>query len=176
MSLIIMEQPEQTVYGVRVVGPYERTIPLGFTQLTRWRKARNITGGDIMTLYLDNPLTVAQETLRADVVFTFEEGMTLPPPEQMTRGNVRITGQVIPGGIYAMWRTRVFKTDFVKAWREFYEQRLLESEYRPCLGACYERYLNEGAEADYFDIEIHQTVCLRASLESGAVLPAPDRR
>ncbi|WP_168195840.1 GyrI-like domain-containing protein [Nissabacter sp. SGAir0207] len=171
MALIILEQPDQTVYGVRVVGPYERSIMQGFIQLTRWRKARNLSGGNILTLYWDNPLTVANESLRADVVFTLEEDAEPLALQKLNRGNVQVKEQVIPGGIYAMWRTRVFKTDFVKAWREFYERHLEESEYRPCVGACYARYLNEGTEADYFDIEIHQSVCLRASLASGAVQP-----
>ncbi|OWF82873.1 hydroxyacid dehydrogenase [Yersinia frederiksenii] len=153
MTFKIVEKQPQHVVSIRVVGPYHETIPLGFDQLSSLYAQHQIPGRDWLALYWDNPETNPPAQLRADVSLSVADDYVLP--EELSN---QLQLQVIPGGCYAVYSTRVTDDDYAKAWGELYHQHLPQSGYRPADGACYEVYLNDGRSDGYFDIDIYQSV------------------
>ncbi|CNI03790.1 DNA gyrase inhibitor SbmC [Yersinia vastinensis] len=153
MTFKIVEKQPQQIVSIRVVGPYHETIPRGFEQLSSLYTQHQIPGKDWLALYWDNPDTNPPAQLRADVSLSVADDYVLPA---QLSGQLQL--QVIPGGLYAVYHTRVIDDDYAKAWGELYNQHLPQSGYRSVEGACYEVYLNDGMTDGYFDIDIYQSV------------------
>jgi DNA gyrase inhibitor len=153
MAFNIVEKQSQQIVSIRVVGPYHETIPQGFNQLTQHYTQHQIPGKEWLALYWDNPETNPPGELRADVSLSVADDYVLP-----VELNEQLQLQVIPGGVYAVYHTRVTDDDYAKAWSKMYNQHLPQSGYRPAEGACYEVYLNDGITDGYFDINIYQSV------------------
>ncbi|WP_114195442.1 GyrI-like domain-containing protein [Edaphovirga cremea] len=151
MAIKIVEKDPINVVGVRVVGPYPQTIPQGFEQLYAWRSRHQVVPGDWLALYWDDPSQVPPQELRADVVFGVAEGFEMPVDQK-----VLVSEQTIPGGLYAVYYAKIKTDQFTQTWHDFY-QELAASEYQPTMGACYERYLNDGSSGEH-EIEIYQSV------------------
>ncbi|WP_145514244.1 DNA gyrase inhibitor SbmC [Yersinia massiliensis] len=153
MTLKIVEKEPQKIVGIRAVGPYHETIPRAFDQLSSLYAQYQIPGKDWLALYWDNPETNLPAELRADVSLSVADDYVLP-----TELSDQMQIQTIPGGLYAVYHTRVTDDDYAKAWGELYHQHIPQSGYRPVEGACYEVYLNDGRTDGYFDIDIYQSV------------------
>ena len=153
MTFKIVEKQPQQLISIRVVGPYHETIPQGFNQLSSLYAQHQIPGKEWLALYWDNPETNPPAELRADVSLSVADDYVLP-----VELSDQLQLQVIPGGLYAVYHTRVTDDDYAKAWSELYNQHLSKSGYRPAEGACYEVYLNDGMTDGYFDIDIYQSV------------------
>ncbi|AJJ11897.1 gyrI-like small molecule binding domain protein [Yersinia rohdei] len=153
MTFKIVEKHPQQILSIRLVGPYHETIPQGFKQLSALYTEHHIPGKDWLALYWDNPETNPPAQLRADVSLSVAPDYVLP---EELRDQLQL--QVIPGGLYAVYHTRVTDDDYAKAWSELYHRHLPQSGYQPAEGACYEVYLNDGTVDGYFDIEIYQSV------------------
>ncbi|HEJ9060053.1 MULTISPECIES: DNA gyrase inhibitor SbmC [Serratia] len=152
MAVSIEQKPAEKAVGVRVVGPYAQSVPLGFQQLMAWQQQQGIPVGKWLVLYWDDPNQVAAEKLRADVVFTVADDFVLPA------GSENMVIQTLPAGEYAVYRVRITDGDFATPWRNFYQQMLPASGYRPSEGVCYEHYLNDCVADGYFELEICQSV------------------
>ncbi|MCK8583392.1 DNA gyrase inhibitor SbmC [Yersinia ruckeri] len=153
MAFRIIEKTPLQVISMRVVGSYGETIPQGFNQLFSWHQHHQIPAQTWLALYWDNPETTPAAELRADVACSVADDFVLP-----ANASEGVLLQVIPGGTYAVYRTRVIDGDYAKAWGELYGQHLPASGYVPAEGACYEVYLNDGQADGYFDIDIYQSV------------------
>ncbi|CQD35108.1 DNA gyrase inhibitor SbmC [Yersinia mollaretii] len=153
MTFKIVEKQPKKVVSIRLIGPYHETIPLGFNQLSSLYTQHQIPAKEWLALYWDNPETNPPAELRADVSLSVDDDYVLPAPL-----SDQLTLQEIPGGVYAVYHTRVTDDDYAKAWSELYHQHLPQSGYRPAEGACYEVYLNDGMTDGYFDIDIYQSV------------------
>lgn len=153
MTFKIVEIPPKKVVSIRLIGPYHETIPRGFNQLSALYAQHQIPAKEWLALYWDNPETNPPAELRADVSLSVADDYVLPAPL-----SDQLTLQEIPGGVYAVYHTRVTDDDYAKAWGELYHQHLPQSGYRPAEGACYEVYLNDGMTDGYFDIDIYQSV------------------
>ncbi|WP_024486570.1 GyrI-like domain-containing protein, partial [Serratia fonticola] len=95
MAVRIEQKPVEKAVGVRVVGPYAQSVPLGFQQLMAWQQRQGIPVGKWLVLYWDDPNQVAAENLRADVVFTVADDFVLPA------GSENMVIQTLPAGEYA---------------------------------------------------------------------------
>ncbi|MDA5534181.1 DNA gyrase inhibitor SbmC [Yersinia mollaretii] len=153
MTFKIVEKQPKKVVSIRLIGPYHETIPRGFNQLSSLYTQHQIPAKEWLALYWDNPETNPPAELRADVSLAVADDYILPASL-----SDQLTLQEIPGGLYAVYHTRVTDDDYAKAWGELYHQHLPQSGYRPAEGACYEVYLNDGITDGYFDIDIYQSV------------------
>ncbi|AEF46201.1 transcription activator effector binding protein [Serratia sp. AS12] len=153
MAIRIEDRAAEQVVGLRVVGPYPQTIPLGLERLMAWRQQQDVEPGKWLVLYWDDPAEVAPERLRADVVFTVASDFTLPTP-----GSEGFALQTLPAGLYGIYHVRITDGDFERAWSDFYQKELPASGYQPTEGVCYEHYLNDCEADGYFDLDIYQSV------------------
>ena len=55
MDVQIINREPQLVAYIRVIGPYNETMPDGFNRLMAWAEPRNLLAGDWLALYWDNP-------------------------------------------------------------------------------------------------------------------------
>ncbi|MEA9389874.1 GyrI-like domain-containing protein [Acerihabitans sp. TG2] len=151
MSIKFVSKASLPITGIRVTGPYAESIPLGFDALSRWVERHAIDAKDWVALYWDDPSQVAPQALRADVAVGFPAEAVLPEDSAVT-----MVKQTIPGGLFAVYHTKVTKDNFSQAWEDFYTA-LAGSEYHPVKGACFERYLDDGRSGTY-EIEIYQSI------------------
>ena len=55
MDVKIIQRAEQLVAYLRVIGPYEQSLPPGFQHMMQWSETRGLETGDWMALYWDGP-------------------------------------------------------------------------------------------------------------------------
>lgn len=152
MTLTIEYKPAEKAVGLRVIGPYALSVPLGCQQLMAWQQQSGVPLGKWLVLYWDDPNKVEPESLRADVVFTVADDFVLPA------GSEKLLVQILPAGEYAVYRVQIADGDFATPWRNFYHEVLPASGYQPAEGVCYEHYLNDSVADGYYDLEICQSV------------------
>ncbi|EIC83602.1 DNA gyrase inhibitor [Serratia sp. M24T3] len=152
MAFMILEKPAKVVASHRVVGPYETTIKQGFSTLTPWAEANELSEGEWLTIFWDNPNTTPPEACRADPSVSVNEDFKL---DNHSEG---ITLQTLPAGTYAAFHTTVDDDNFAQAWNDFYSIHLANSGYRPDGRVCYEQYLSDGRQTGVFEVVFYQSV------------------
>ena len=143
MDVKIIQRAEQRVAYLRVIGPYEQSLPPGFQHMMQWSETRGLEAGDWMALYWDDPNVTPPEQLKADVALSV-------PDDTEVDGDVQL--QTIPAGDYAMYACRVENNDFATPWLALFKQWLPQSAFQLWDGPCFEQYLNNGNQDGYWDL------------------------
>ncbi|MBV8044602.1 DNA gyrase inhibitor SbmC [Pluralibacter sp.] len=156
MEYSIRQEHQRVVAGFHMVGPWEQTVKQGFEQLMMWVDGQNIPAKEWLAVYYDNPDEVPAEKLRCDTVVTVEPGFQIPPNSEGV-----ILTEVL-GGEYAVATARVINHDFSTPWYQFFGSVLEDSVWELAAKPCFERYLNDGNQDGYWDIEMHIAVGRRA--------------
>lgn len=143
MNVEIVQRAAQHIAFIRVIGPYSEAIGPGFERLMAWSESRQLQG-DWLALYWDNPGITPAAELKTDVALSV-------PLDTEVDGDVQL--QVVPAGEYATRRCRIEHDDFETPWRAFLAD-LAQSDYQFGVGACFERYFNNGKVDGYWDIEM----------------------
>lgn len=148
MELKIETRAVRTFAGIRKVGLLEKVVGEGFDQLMQWVDRHNITSGDWIAVYYDNPHEVAPDQMRVDTVLTVSADFVLPPDSE----GMRI--DTIAGGLYAVVRAHITDGDFGAPWMAFFNEVLPGSGYVPTGEPCYEEYLNDGTQSGVWDFDM----------------------
>lgn len=143
MDIKIIQRPAQLVAYIRVIGSYSEVIGGGFERLIAWSTSKQLTG-EYLSLYWDNPNITPTSELKTDVAVTVPAGTTID-------GDIQL--QTIPAGEYAVCRYQIENDDFETPWRAFFAE-LAKSDYQFGSGACFDRYLNNGMDDGFWDIEM----------------------
>lgn len=149
MNYTIEQVAERAIAGFHLVGPWEQTVPQGFEQLTMWVDSEAIQPNEWIAVYYDNPEKVPAEKLRADVVVSVPEGFSLP---ENSEGVILTT---LPGGEYAVAKTKVVNQDFASAWDDFFVTLHNDGKNRVADKPCFEIYLNDGQSDGHWDIAMY---------------------
>ncbi len=144
MRVEIQQLPASQLAGFRLEGPWELTVPQGFSRLSEWVQ-RNGLKGEWLAVYHGNPQQMPAERLQVDTGISVPSGFTLPPDSK----GVQI--RTIPAGCYAVSQVQVSDGDFAKPWREFADEWLPGSGYQRADGPSYDRYLNNGSQTGTWD-------------------------
>lgn len=152
MDYSITQEKRRVVAGFHMVGPWENTVKQGFEQLAMWVDGRQIPAKEWVAVYYDNPDEVPAEKLRCDTVVTVEEGFTVPD----NSAGVILTE--VEGGVYAKASARVTDHDFSTPWYQFFNSVLQDKDHELQAKPCFERYLNDGNQDGYWDIEMYVPV------------------
>lgn len=152
MDYRISQESSRSVAGFHLVGPWEQTVKQGFEQLMMWVDGQNIPAKEWVAVYYDNPDEVPAEKLRCDTVVTVEKGFTLPPNSE----GVILTE--VAGGDYAVASARVVDHDFSTPWLAFFGALSQDADWQFAPKPCFERYLNDGNQDGYWDIEMYIAV------------------
>jgi len=135
----VKELPELHVAYVRHIGPYQ-AIGAAFGKLMAWAGPRRLLGGPgtkLLAVYHDNPDITEADRLRSSVCVTIPEG---------TAVGGEIGKMTIPGGLFAVARFEIDKSEFGDAWQALMGGWFPESGYQPDDRMCYEVYLNDPRE------------------------------
>ena len=149
MDVQIIDREPQLVAYIRVIGPYNETMPDGFNRLMAWAEPRNLLAGDWLALYWDNPEITPPSELKADVALSVPAGTPV-------EGEVQL--QTVPAGTYACYRCRVENDDFASPWNALFRDWLPSSGYQAAEGPCFEQYLNDGHRDGYWDLLIQTPI------------------
>lgn len=155
MQYTIEQVNTRTVAGFHMVGPWEETVKQGFEQLMMWVDGQSIPAQDWLAVYFDNPDEVPPEKLRCNTVVSVADDFTLPANSE----GVILTH--IDGGDYAVANARVLNHDFSTPWLQFFEALMKDSHYHIAPKPCFERYLNNGNQDGYWDIQMYVAVARR---------------
>ncbi|AHB69854.1 DNA gyrase inhibitor [Cronobacter malonaticus] len=137
------------IAGFHLVGPWEKTVPQGFEQLSLWVDNFHIQPQAWLAVYYDNPQQVAPEKLRADTVVEVPADFTLP------ENSVGVILTDLPGGQYAVARARVEDNDFGTPWLAFFTRLHQDVRYQMAARPCFEIYLNDGKREGYWEIDMY---------------------
>ncbi|MBW7983450.1 DNA gyrase inhibitor SbmC [Enterobacillus tribolii] len=148
MELKIETRAARTFAGIRKVGPLDKTVYEGFNELMAWVERHNVTCGEWIAVYYDNPHDVPPEKMRVDTVLTVADDFVLPP------GSEGLRIDTLEGGLYAVARAHITDGDFGKPWAAFFNELLPGSGYVPSGGSYYEEYLNDGSESGIWDFDM----------------------
>ncbi len=144
MHVEIINRPPQTLAYLRLTGPYAAVMPDGFRRLGAWAAAHQLSGGDWLALYYDDPDKTPPAELCSDVA------VSVPAGTAVSDG---VALQTLPAGLYASYRCQVVDNDFATPWNALYRDWLPHSGYQPGNGPCFERYLNDG-EGGVWELEL----------------------
>lgn len=153
LDVEVKDLPELLVAYVRHIGPYQG-IDRAFAKLMAWAGPRRLLGAPgakLLAVYHDNPDVTESDRLRSSVCVTVPEGMAV---------GGEIGKMTIPGGLFAVARFEVDKSEFGEAWQALMGDWFPESGYQPDDRMCYEVYLNDPREHPQgkFIIEICEPV------------------
>ena len=153
LDVEVKDLPELLVAYVRHIGPYQG-IDRAFAKLMAWAGPRRLLGAPgakLLAVYHDNPDVTESDRLRSSVCVTVPEG---------TAVGGEIGKMAIPGGLFAVARFEVDKSEFGEAWQALMGDWFPESGYQPDDRMCYEVYLNDPREHPQgkFIIEICEPV------------------
>ena len=132
----VKELPELEVAYVRHHGPFPG-VAGAFETLMRWagpRRLLRFPQTKMLAVYHDNPDITETDKLRSDACITV-------PPETKAEGE--IGRMAIPGGLFAVARAEIERTEFGQAWDALMRDWLPESGFQPDDRTCYEVYLND---------------------------------
>ncbi len=139
LQVEVRELPELHVAYVRHIGPYQG-LDAAFGKLMAWAGPRRLLGGPgakLLAVYHDNPDITDSGKLRSSVCVTVPEG---------TAVGGEIGKMTIPGGLFAVARFEIDKSEFGDAWQALMGDWFPESGYQPDDRMCYEVYLNDPRE------------------------------
>ncbi len=139
LQVEVKDLPELNVAYVRHIGPYPE-IGRAFEKLMAWagpRRLLRFPETKLLAVYHDNPDITEQDKLRSSVCLTVPEGTTV---------GGEIGKMTIPGGLFAVARFEVAKSEFGDAWQALMGDWFPESGYQPDDRMCYEVYLNDPRE------------------------------
>lgn len=150
MSLRFENALPRNIVCVRVGGPWNETVPVGFQQIIGWAQEQGVAYREALVFYWDDPAHTDVADLRAEVALTVD-----------AQTSVNITGTVfreekVPGGLYAVWHSLVRDGAYAKAWSDLYAA-IENSDYELARGVCFENYLCDGRDGSW-DLEIWQSV------------------
>jgi AraC family transcriptional regulator len=137
MNVDVREMPSYSVAYVRNMGPYGPEGCGGaFQKLMEWAAPRGFTGkGSIFFgICMDDPDITPPEKCRYDACVMVPEGTPV-------EGDVGF--QIIPGGLYGVYRKAVGSGEYTEAWQELIGNWLPQSGYEPDARPFYERYVME---------------------------------
>ncbi|MBP2167439.1 DNA gyrase inhibitor [Erwinia toletana] len=147
MNVQIMQLPQRTIAGYRLIGPWPQTAPAGFEKLSHWVKQHQIVGGDWLAVYYDNPEVVPEEALRIDTAISVPDDFVLPSHSD------EVEIRHLAAGTYAVAQVRVEDGDFAKPWLAMFAW-LAGSDYHKADAPCFDRYLNDGSLSGIWEFEI----------------------
>ncbi len=94
------------------------------------------------------------EKLRADVVISVPDDFVIP---ENSEGVMKTE---LPGGLYAVARAKVRNEEFKEAWEAFFDDLMVDTQYRMALRPCFEVYLNCAQDDGYWEIDMYIPVDL----------------
>ncbi|MBM3073309.1 GyrI-like domain-containing protein [Enterobacter sp. RHBSTW-00994] len=150
MSLRFEDAQPRQVVCLRVGGPWNETVPKGFSDILSWAKGQNLSYDEALVFYWDDPAETDADALRADVA------LTMDPQTVLSTDGTTLRQETVPAGLYAVWHAVVSDGAYAKAWNDLYAA-VEESEYVLSRGVCFEKYLCDGRDGNW-DIEIWQSV------------------
>lgn len=149
MEYNVKQVDKRTIAGFHLVGPWDITVKQGFEQLNMWVKNKHIQPIDWICAYYDNPDEVPAEKLRCDVVVSVPEDFVIP---ENSEGVMKTE---LPGGLYAVARTKVYNEEFEKNWDLFFDDLMVDAQYQIALRPCFELYLNCAQDDGYWEIDMY---------------------
>ncbi|MBS6073684.1 DNA gyrase inhibitor SbmC [Citrobacter cronae] len=149
MEYEIKQVDKRRIAGFHMVGPWEQTVKQGFEQLMKWVDGKQIVPLEWIAVYYDNPDVVPAEKLRCDTVVSVPEDFAIPENSE----GVILTE--VAGGDYAVAVARVENHDFATPWYQFFDCLMQDTTFEIAAKPCFEVYMNNGIEDDYWDIEMY---------------------
>lgn len=147
MRVEIQQLPAGQLAGYRLEGPWEKTVPQGFSRLSEW-VSRNPLKGEWLAVYYGDPQQIPADRLVVDT------GISVPSDFILPLDSEDVQLRPIPAACYAVAQVQVSEGDFARPWREFFDGWLPGSGYQRAEGPCFERYLNDGSQTGVWDLLI----------------------
>lgn len=137
VNITIETRQEETIYGIRSIGPYEDIGPL-FARLWEWAISSGLApyARYGIGIYHDDPLSTVPEKCRADACIQFSQPLSSEPADPS------IQTIKLAGGRYARYRHTGPYTTLQQAYSTFYGQWLPGSGYECADLPPFEIYIN----------------------------------
>ncbi|MEJ4044782.1 GyrI-like domain-containing protein [Erwinia sp. SLM-02] len=147
MRVEIQHLPASQMAGYRLEGPWEMTVPQGFSRLSEWVN-RNRLKGEWLAVYHGNPQQMPADHLEVDT------GISVPPEFILPLDSEGVSLRSIPAACYAVAQVQVSDGNFTRPWCEFFDEWLPGSGYQRADGPCFDRYLTDGSQTGTWDFLI----------------------
>ena len=145
MKASIVERNPQSWLGYHLQGPWQETVPRGFSRLKAWVNQHQVAG-EWLAIYYGNPQQDAPETLRVETVIA--TARVAAAGEDIEQG-------VLPGGQYFHARVEVLENDFFSAWHSMFGHLNAQGGWQVDDRPCFEHYLSDGSDSGDWLVDMY---------------------
>ncbi|BDH45270.1 DNA gyrase inhibitor [Salmonella enterica subsp. enterica serovar Choleraesuis] len=149
MQFSLQNQPEITIAGFHLTGPWDKTVRQGFEQLGLWLELQTFTQPRWLCAYYGNPQQMKPEQLRCITAIEVGEDYRLP------ENSAGMQVSRLASGPCAVAVIEVIDNNFTQPWLDFFAALLAEPGHRPdAQRPCLEYYLECDEAAGRWLIEM----------------------